>query len=137
MLGYSSGSALQAVFQLKDRFAPGDVVVALFPDHGSRYLGKVYNDDWMEEQGFLKNSPSTEIPVPQVVEKIEKITAPTSQNPAPGPASGAMPGAAAIYPYSYEAMKKRYQTYYRTYRIKYKKYLRQTKDTFKLLGPGE
>ncbi|MFZ4425540.1 MAG: PLP-dependent cysteine synthase family protein [Saprospiraceae bacterium] len=137
MLGYSSGSALQAVFQLRDCFATGDVVVALFPDHGSRYLGKVYNDDWMAEQGFLENTPPIQLQPPQVVRKPEKIAAPASNKSTQGPASGAVPGAAAIYPYSYEAIKKRYQTYYRTYRIIYKKYLRQTKDTFKLLGPGE
>lgn len=53
LVGYSSGSALQAVFQLKKQLRPGDMVVALMPDHGSRYIGKIYNDDWMRQQGFL------------------------------------------------------------------------------------
>lgn len=53
MMGYSSGAALQAVFQLKKQLSPSDVVVVLFPDHGSRYVGKVYDDEWMRQQGFL------------------------------------------------------------------------------------
>lgn len=53
LVGYSSGSALQAVFQIKDQLKPTDTVVALMPDHGSRYIGKVFNDDWMRQQGFL------------------------------------------------------------------------------------
>ena len=138
MLGYSSGSALQAVFQLKDRFKPGDVVVVLFPDHGSRYLAKIYNNEWMLAQGFQKQTPGNEVPSPPKTEKPEKSPAATpAPKSAPGPGSGAVPGEASPYPYSYEAMKRRYQTYYRTYRIKYKKYLRQTKDTFRILGPGE
>lgn len=52
-LGYSCGSAIQAVRQLKDQLSEDDVVVVLFHDHGSRYVGKVYNDDWMRERGFL------------------------------------------------------------------------------------
>lgn len=53
-VGYSAGSALQAVFQLKDRLKPEDVVVVIFHDHGSRYVGKIYNDEWMLERGFLE-----------------------------------------------------------------------------------
>ncbi len=52
-LGYSCGSAMQAVVQMKDRFHENSVIVVLFHDHGSRYVGKVYNDDWMKEQGFI------------------------------------------------------------------------------------
>ncbi|QTN38868.1 pyridoxal-phosphate dependent enzyme [Cryomorphaceae bacterium] len=52
-LGYSCGSAMQAVVQMKDRFDEDSVIVVLFHDHGSRYVGKVYNDDWMKEQGFI------------------------------------------------------------------------------------
>lgn len=54
LAGYSSGAALEAVFAMRKQFKPDDVVVVLLPDHGSRYLGKVYNNDWMKEQGFLK-----------------------------------------------------------------------------------
>ena len=53
LMGYSSGSALQAVFQIKKSLKPDDVVVVLFPDHGSRYVGKIYDDEWMKQQGFL------------------------------------------------------------------------------------
>jgi len=53
LLGYSAGSALAGVHQLKDHLKPDDVVVILFHDHGSRYVGKLYNDDWMRERGFL------------------------------------------------------------------------------------
>jgi cystathionine beta-synthase len=52
-VGYSCGSALQGMMQLKDRLKPTDVVVVVFHDHGSRYVGKVYNDQWMMERGFL------------------------------------------------------------------------------------
>lgn len=52
LLGYSSGSALEAVFKIQNELKPTDVVVILFPDHGSRYLGKIYNDEWMNQQGF-------------------------------------------------------------------------------------
>jgi len=53
LVGYSSGSALQAVLQLKDKLKEGDVVVMILHDHGSRYINKVYNDNWMMERGFL------------------------------------------------------------------------------------
>lgn len=53
LLGYSCGSAIAAVNQLKDQFTKDDVVVVIFHDHGSRYVGKIYNDDWMKEVGFL------------------------------------------------------------------------------------
>ena len=51
--GYSAGSCLQGVFQLKAELKKEDVVVCIFHDHGSRYVGKVYNDEWMMERGFL------------------------------------------------------------------------------------
>jgi cystathionine beta-synthase len=54
LLGYSAGSALAGLMQLKDQLKPTDVVVVLFHDHGSRYIGKLYNDDWMRERGFLE-----------------------------------------------------------------------------------
>lgn len=53
LLGYSAGSAFAGLLQLKDRFKKGDVVVVIIHDHGSRYVGKIYNDDWMRERGFL------------------------------------------------------------------------------------
>lgn len=52
--GYSAGSCLQGLLQLKNRLKEGDLVVCIFHDHGSRYVGKVYNDQWMLERGFLE-----------------------------------------------------------------------------------
>lgn len=51
--GYSAGSCIQGLLQLKDRLKKNDLVVAVFHDHGSRYVGKIYNDQWMIERGFL------------------------------------------------------------------------------------
>ncbi len=52
-VGYSCGSALQGLMQLRNKLKQDDVVVVIFPDHGSRYVGKIYNDQWMMERGFL------------------------------------------------------------------------------------
>src|SRR6476660_4007758 len=57
--GNSAGSAMAGLLQLKDNFTKDDVVVVIFHDHGSRYLGKMYNDDWMREKGFLEKSGMT------------------------------------------------------------------------------
>ena len=53
-VGYTSGAAFQAVKQLNDEkeFNESDLIVVIFPDHGSRYLSKIYSDKWMENQGF-------------------------------------------------------------------------------------
>ena len=53
--GYTSGAVLQAVKQLHqaNKFKKSDFVVMVFPDHGSRYMSKVYNDQWMKDQGFM------------------------------------------------------------------------------------
>ncbi len=51
--GYSAGSCLQGLLQLKSQLTKDDVVVCIFHDHGSRYVGKVYNYQWMMERGFL------------------------------------------------------------------------------------
>ena len=52
--GYSAGSCLQGLLQLKKDLKKEDVVVCIFHDHGSRYVGKIYNDQWMMERGFLE-----------------------------------------------------------------------------------
>ncbi|MBX2826953.1 MAG: cysteine synthase family protein [Flavobacteriaceae bacterium] len=54
-LGYTSGAAMQGIKQLSEEgiFDKDSVVVVIFPDHGSRYMSKVYNDAWMEQQGFM------------------------------------------------------------------------------------
>lgn len=61
--GYTSGAVVQAVKQLQEQslLVKSDVVVMIFPDHGSRYMSKVFNDKWMEDQGFMDETlkPST------------------------------------------------------------------------------
>ena len=52
-VGNSAGAAIAGLLQLKNNFKKEDVVVVLFHDHGSRYLAKMFNDDWMKERGFL------------------------------------------------------------------------------------
>lgn len=54
-VGYTSGAVMQALKQLDklNRFDKNSNVVAIFPDHGSRYMSKIYSDQWMEDQGFL------------------------------------------------------------------------------------
>ena len=54
-VGYTSGAAFQAVKQYADQgvFNKDSIVVIVFPDHGSRYLSKVFSDNWMNEQGFV------------------------------------------------------------------------------------
>src|ERR1700758_81565 len=59
LAGNSAGSAMAGLMQMKDRFKPGDVVVVIFHDHGTRYLGKMFNDDWMRDRGFLERSGLT------------------------------------------------------------------------------
>jgi cystathionine beta-synthase len=51
--GYSAGSCIAGLMQLKNRLKKDDLVVCIFHDHGSRYVGKIYNDQWMIERGFL------------------------------------------------------------------------------------
>lgn len=55
--GYTSGAAVQGLLQYANshQFSSDDIVVVIFPDHGSRYITKVYSDQWMEEQGFINN----------------------------------------------------------------------------------
>jgi cystathionine beta-synthase len=57
--GNSAGSAMAGLLQLKDRFSDRDVIVVIFHDHGSRYLAKMFNDDWMREKGFLEKTGMT------------------------------------------------------------------------------
>ncbi len=68
-VGYTSGAALQAVKQFAEEgeFTRESNVVIIFPDHGSRYMSKVFSDDWMNEQGFFDSVNAEE------VQKIEFI----------------------------------------------------------------
>ena len=53
MIGYSSGANIYALYQSRHLYKPDDFVVVFVNDHGSRYLGKVFSDTWMQKQGFL------------------------------------------------------------------------------------
>ncbi|HZM95455.1 MAG TPA: pyridoxal-phosphate dependent enzyme [Vicinamibacterales bacterium] len=57
--GNSAGAAMAGVIQLAEHFKKGDVVVVVFHDHGSRYMGKMYNDEWMGAKGFLEVTGTT------------------------------------------------------------------------------
>jgi cystathionine beta-synthase len=67
-VGYTSGAAMQAVAQLNNQgmFDDKSNVVVILPDHGSRYMSKIYNDEWMNNQGFNKNDE-------EIVHQIEYI----------------------------------------------------------------
>ena len=54
-LGYTSGAIIQAIRQFSEEgeFNENSNIIAIFPDHGSRYMSKIYSDEWMEEQGFF------------------------------------------------------------------------------------
>lgn len=58
-VGNSSGSALQGLLQLSDKFTKDDVVVVIFVDHGIRYVGKMFNDEWMLKMGYLDHTGLT------------------------------------------------------------------------------
>ena len=72
--GNSTGSAVAGVLQMKDKFKAGDVVVIIFPDHGTRYLGKMYNDDWLRDRGFLKDGKLTAKDIIQKKENQQIVT---------------------------------------------------------------
>jgi cystathionine beta-synthase len=55
-VGNSAGSAIKGLLQLSAELTENDIVVVLFHDHGSRYVGKMFNDDWMRERGFLETA---------------------------------------------------------------------------------
>ena len=71
-VGYTSGAALQAVkqFAKEGEFTSESNVVVIFPDHGSRYMSKIYNEEWMEEQGFFDASNESH----QNIQYIKDIT---------------------------------------------------------------
>ena len=79
-VGNSAGSAIKGLLQLKEHFKPDDVVVVLFHDSGSRYVGKIFNDDWMRERGFLEDEITKVVDViqnhiqhPLVVVRTEEL----------------------------------------------------------------
>ena len=79
-VGNSAGSAIKGVLQLKEHFKPTDVVVVLFHDHGSRYVGKIFNDEWMRERGFLEENVTVALDLiknrvdsPLIIAKTEEL----------------------------------------------------------------
>jgi len=79
-VGNSAGSAVKGLIQLKEHFTRDDVVVVLFHDHGSRYVGKMFNDDWMRERGFLDEEITSAVDLiknhinkPMVTVKTEEL----------------------------------------------------------------
>ncbi len=76
--GYSCGSAVAGLLQMSDRFKEGDVVVVIFHDHGSRYIGKLYNDDWMRERGWLDGEVKVQDVLLQKADKEFITVAPTT-----------------------------------------------------------
>jgi cystathionine beta-synthase len=68
-VGYTSGAAMQGLIQLDEAgvFEEDNNIVVIFPDHGSRYMSKIYNDDWMRDQGFFDAEA-------EAATKIEYIT---------------------------------------------------------------
>ena len=69
-VGYTCGAAVQAIKQLaaEDEFDENSNIVAIFPDHGSRYMSKIYSDKWMKEQGFFDSDHAKD---PKKVEYIQ------------------------------------------------------------------
>ncbi|MBX2930575.1 MAG: pyridoxal-phosphate dependent enzyme [Chitinophagaceae bacterium] len=72
--GYSAGSCLQGLMQLKNSLTKDDLVVCIFHDHGSRYVGKIYNDQWMIERGFLEVKSFKDIVNARGNKKLKTVT---------------------------------------------------------------
>ncbi len=72
--GYSAGSCIQGLMQLKDSLTKDDVVVCIFHDHGSRYVGKIYNDQWMMERGFLEVKTFKDIVSGRIGKKLVTVS---------------------------------------------------------------
>lgn len=72
--GYSAGSCLQGLIQLKSKLKKGDVVVVVLHDHGSRYVAKIYNDQWMAERGFLEVKTFKDIVLSRVKTDLITVT---------------------------------------------------------------
>ncbi len=73
-VGNSAGAAIAGLLQLKDNFKEGETVVIIFHDHGTRYIGKMFNDQWMHEKGYLDKKGITAKDICQNRKAIELIT---------------------------------------------------------------
>jgi cystathionine beta-synthase len=78
--GNSAGSAMAGILQMKHMFKPGDVVVVIFHDHGTRYLGKMFNEDWMRDRGFLMNDQTRAIQLIDSHKHLKLVTANENQS---------------------------------------------------------
>lgn len=78
-VGNSAGSAIAGLLQLKDNFKEDDVVVVVFHDHGSRYLAKIFNDNWMQEKGYLDKKGFTAKDITSTRKESKLITVETSE----------------------------------------------------------
>ena len=79
-VGNSAGAAIGGLIQLKDKLKPEDVVVVIFHDHGSRYMGKMYNEDWLRERGFLQDEKLTAKSILAKKEATEIVTLDTTKS---------------------------------------------------------
>jgi cystathionine beta-synthase len=90
-VGNSAGSAIAGLLQLKDRFKTGETVVVIFHDHGSRYVGKMFNPEWMRAMGYeavngltardlVKNKGVTDVVGVEATDTIEQALERMSQN---------------------------------------------------------
>jgi cystathionine beta-synthase len=73
--GNSAGSAMAGLMQMKHMFKKDDVVVVIFHDHGTRYLGKMFNEDWMRDRGFLRNDHTKAIHLIESHKHLKLVTA--------------------------------------------------------------
>ncbi|MBL0048430.1 MAG: pyridoxal-phosphate dependent enzyme [Bacteroidetes bacterium] len=73
-VGNSAGSAMAGLLQMKDKFKKGDVVVVIFHDHGTRYLGKMFNDDWMRMKGYFDKKGLVAKDLVETNKKVELVT---------------------------------------------------------------
>lgn len=78
-VGNSAGSAMAGILQMRHMFKPGDVVVVIFHDHGTRYLGKMFNEDWMRDRGFLMNDQTRAINLIESHKHLKLVTAQEEQ----------------------------------------------------------
>ena len=72
--GNSAGSAMAGLEQMKNMFKEGDVVVVIFHDHGTRYLAKMFNDDWMRDRGFMQEKNPTAINLIESHKNLKLLT---------------------------------------------------------------
>jgi cystathionine beta-synthase len=74
-VGNSAGAAMAGLMQMRHLFKKGDVVVVIFHDHGTRYHGKMFNDDWMRDRGFLVNDHPKAIDLIENHNHLKLVTA--------------------------------------------------------------